>query len=121
MKQHVTVVGAIHIGLGALGILIAIIVFAILVGVANIADDPDAPRILNLVAVVAAGFLTVVSLPGIIGGIGLLQGVEWARILVLILSGLNLFNVPIGTAVGIYSIWVLVHPETVQLFRRDVE
>ncbi len=27
-----------------------------------------------------------------------------------------LFNVPIGTAIGVYSIWVLMQPETVELF-----
>jgi hypothetical protein len=63
----------------------------------------------------------VLSLPGIIGGIGLLREKEWARILVLILSGFNLFNVPIGTAVGIYSIYVLLQPETVQLFARETQ
>jgi hypothetical protein len=25
-------------------------------------------------------------------------------------------NVPIGTAIGAYSLWVMFHPETVELF-----
>lgn len=116
MKQHVTVVGALHIGLGALGVLAAIIVFVVLVGVGTLADDPESTRILTFIGTVTAIFLFVLSVPGIIGGIGLLQGKPWARILVLILAGLNLFNIPIGTAVGIYTIWVLLQAETVQLF-----
>jgi hypothetical protein len=119
MKQHVKVVGALHIGLGSLGILIACIVFVVLVGIARLADDVEAPRVLEFIGTVTAIFLSLISLPGIIGGIGLLQEREWARILVLILSGLNLFNVPIGTAVGLYSIWVLLQEETVQLFNTE--
>jgi hypothetical protein len=120
MKQHVTVVGALNIGLGIVGLLLACLTFVILVWVGRIADDQDAARILDFVAVISFVFLVVVSLPGIIGGFGLLQGREWGRILVLVLSVLNLFNIPIGTAIGVYSIWVLMQQETVELFaRRD--
>jgi hypothetical protein len=45
---------------------------------------------------------------GFIAGWGLLQRESWARILTLILSFLALFNVPFGTALGIYSLWVLL-------------
>jgi hypothetical protein len=116
MKQHISVVGALHIGMGALGILAAIIVFVVLVGVGALADDPDGTRILAFIGTVTAFFLLAISVPGIIGGIGLLQEKPWARILVLILAGFNLFNIPIGTAVGIYTIWVLLQEETAQLF-----
>jgi hypothetical protein len=119
MKQHVTVVGALHIGLGFLGIILACLIFIILVWVGRVADDPDAAPILDFIAVVVAFLLVVLSVPEIIGGFGLLQGSEWARILVLILSVLNLFNFPIGTAIGVYSIWVLIQEETVQLFARS--
>jgi hypothetical protein len=46
----------------------------------------------------------------------LLRKQSWARILVLFVSAIDLFNVPIGTALGAYSIWVLLQPETVSLF-----
>jgi hypothetical protein len=121
MRQHVKVVGALHIGLGGLGLLIACLTFVILVGVGRLVDDTDAPNILNFIAVVVGVFLSVISIPSIIGGIGLLQGQEWARLVVLVLSGLHLFNIPVGTAVGIYSIWALVQPETVELFNREAQ
>ena len=40
----------------------------------------------------------------------------WARILVLVLEFINLIEIPIGTALGIYTIWVLFKDETVQIF-----
>lgn len=54
--------------------------------------------------------------PAIIGGIGLLRRKPWRRYLVLVLSVLDLFNIPLGTAVGIYCIWALTQEETAQLF-----
>jgi hypothetical protein len=56
------------------------------------------------------------SLPGLAAGIGLLKYQNWARILNLILSVLDLFAVPVGTLVGVYSIWVLAQRETEALF-----
>ena len=61
-------------------------------------------------------WLLVLSVPGIIGGIGVLRRQSWARYMVLVLSILDLFSVPIGTAVGAYSIWVLMQEETAKLF-----
>ena len=119
MKQHVTVVGALNIGLGIMGLMIACLVFVVLIWVGGIVDDADATGILYFIGVVVPAFLVVLSLPGIVGGLGLLRGKEWARIWVLILSVLNLFNIPIGTAIGIYSIWVLIQEETAELFKGD--
>ncbi|HUS18420.1 MAG TPA: zinc ribbon domain-containing protein [Terriglobales bacterium] len=42
------------------------------------------------------------------GGIGLLQKQHWARLICLVSAFLALFSIPIGTALGIYTIWVLM-------------
>jgi hypothetical protein len=116
MEEHVTVVGALHIGFGILGLLLAIIIFVAVVGGGLLSGDQQAIAITTIVGTVIAGFFAVLALPGIIGGVGLLRHKSWARFLVLILAVINLFNVPIGTAVGVYSIWVLIQPETIELF-----
>ncbi|MGA9351114.1 MAG: hypothetical protein WBW48_20235 [Anaerolineae bacterium] len=118
MKEHVTVVGALCIGLGALGVVLAIIAFVVLAGIGVLSGDREALPILTFIAVISAGFLAVISVPDIIGGIGLLRRQSWARILVLILSVIKLINFPLGTIVGIYSIWVLMQNEVAQLFAR---
>ena len=103
-KQHVTVVAALNIGLGALGLVLAMIVFVVLVGAGFLiaaSGDADAVPILTFIAVIAAGFLFITSVPDIIGGIGLVKRQSWARILVLILSVLKLINFPLGTIVGV--------------------
>ncbi len=42
------------------------------------------------------------------GGIGLLQKSHWARTIALVSAFLALFSIPFGTALGIYTIWVLM-------------
>jgi hypothetical protein len=56
----------------------------------------------------------------IAGGIGLFYCKRWARILTLVLGGIGLLNIPLGTLKGVYIIWVLVQPEAISLFRKDV-
>jgi len=118
MEKHITIVAALHIGLSILGIVLGAFVFVLLAGIGVISEDEDALTVLAIVGGAVSSFLFVLSAPGLIGGIGLLKRKEWARILVLIVSGLELLNIPIGTAVGIYSVWALVQTETIKLFSR---
>jgi hypothetical protein len=48
--------------------------------------------------------------------VGLLKFQPWARVLTIVLCAINLLNVPFGTALGIYGLWVLLNSETEQLF-----
>ena len=118
MKKHVTIVGALHIAFAAWGIMWAALVAAILIGIGStlVGGDQTAQGLLTAVGCIVPGFLFILSVPGIIGGIGVLRLKPWARYMVLVLSVLHLVNIPLGTALGIYSIWVLVHDETVELF-----
>lgn len=118
MRGHVTVVAAMRIGFGVLGILTAMIAGVAIVGGGLISGDSVALSVTSIVGPAVALFLVVLPALGTIGGIGLLMGKPWARILVLILAVLDLFQLPIGTIIGIYTIWVLLHDETAQLFAR---
>ena len=119
METHVSIVTALRIGLGIMGVLVAIIVFIALVGGGRLSDDPEVIRITSIVGPAVAVFLIVVSVPGIICGIGLAKGKSWARILALILAVPDLVtHIPIGPVIGIYSLWVLLNKQTVQLFAK---
>jgi hypothetical protein len=117
MENHVKAVGIIHIAFSAMGIIAAIIVFTVLNIVAKMPDvEEEAMHVLQIVGMVLPWFIVVLSLPGIIGGIGLLKQQNWARILILIKAFLDLVSFPLGTAVGIYSIWVLFDKRTAKIF-----
>ena len=116
MDEHVTILGALYIAFNALMLFAAIIVFVVIVGGGLLSGDADAIAITSGVGSAIAFLLVILSAPGIIGGIGLLKRRYWARILVLVLGFLNLVSIPLGTLLGIYTIWVLMKEETAQLF-----
>jgi hypothetical protein len=45
---------------------------------------------------------------GFIAGWGLLHREGWGRIVALVLAFVSLFNIPFGTAIGVYTMWVLL-------------
>lgn len=45
---------------------------------------------------------------GFIAGWGLVQRESWARLVALVLAFISLFNIPFGTAIGVYTLWVLL-------------
>ena len=120
MEKHVTLVGALHIGYGAFHVLCALFAFLLIAGGgllgALIAEEEFVIGITFFVATTIAVWVTLVSVPGIIGGVWLLKHRPWARYLVLVVSVLALLDVPLGLGIGIYSIWVLVQDETAKLF-----
>jgi hypothetical protein len=79
-------------------------------------DAAVAIPIIGIAGTALVGFLLLLSLPGLITGFGLLKYQPWARILGLVLSALNLINIPFGTALGIYGLWVLLNKDTERLF-----
>ena len=119
MEGHVKTVGILHIALGALGVIGALVVVLIFGGAAALVDF-NAPEHEARIAVpiigVAGGaiaiFILVLSVPGIVVGIGLYGLRPWARTFGILISALDLVNVPLGTALGIYSLWVLMHSQT---------
>jgi len=117
MKQHVSFVGALHIGFGILGIIGALaIFFGFQFLFQFVEDEPLAQQVLSYIGNSIALIILFFSTLGVIGGIGLFSYRPWSRILVMIVSAINCLNVPVGTAKGVYSIWVLMQPETIELF-----
>ncbi len=54
---------------------------------------------------------------GIIAGVGILQRADWSRMLAIVVGCISLISAPFGTAIGIYTLWVLLSPNAEQEFR----
>ena len=63
-------------------------------------------------------FLFATAVAGFLAGWGLLNYRPWARMLTLILGVVSLIHVPFGTALGIYTLWVLLPTESEREYRR---
>ncbi len=121
MVTHVKVLAWLYIVFGILGSLFGLGMMALLsfIGVAGAASDPDAwmaVPILGFTGAALGVFMLLLSLPGIIAGVGLLKFRPWARILTIVLSALNLMNIPFGTILGVYGLWVMLSDDGSRLF-----
>lgn len=116
LDQHVKILGWLNIIGAALFIVIGAFVFLLLVGIGAASGDAEAVPILTLVATFVGGFMLVMALPGLAAGFGLLKRRSWGRILALVVGVLNIPNFPLGTIIGVYSLWVLLQDEASAYF-----
>jgi hypothetical protein len=123
VDTHVKVLAVLYIVFGVIGTFVGLALMAVLsfIGAAGAASDPDAWMALPILGFTGAAlgaFMLILSLPGIIAGVGLLKYQPWARILTIVLSALNLMHIPLGTILGIYGLWVMLSDEGSRLFVR---
>lgn len=125
MKDHVRILAVLNIVMGCLSLLVGIglLMFfgglGVFASVAGGGQDPDAwiaLPVMGAIGGIVFVSLVVVATPQIVGGIGLLKEKPWARILMIVVSALSLLSIPIGTAMGIYGLWVLLNEETARMF-----
>jgi hypothetical protein len=127
MERHLKLLGILHVVNGAVLLLGVFGVLISLLGDAWYSFYPhfpvyyfNMPGIEFLRSLITTWFFgmfvpIVIGLPGIIAGLGLYHLKGWARACVLALGVLNLVNFPLGTLLGIYTIWVLLRPESARL------
>ena len=111
VQEHLQLVGILWLAISALNALgsVALYIVANTIFARGGAGGPAFLR--PLLSVVAILILAKAAL-GFVAGWGLLQREPWARILTLVLAFVSLFNVPFGTAVGVYTMWVLLPGES---------
>jgi hypothetical protein len=63
------------------------------------------------------GISMIVSLAGLMAGWGLMERRPWARVLAIVLAVLALIKFPLGTALGIYTLWVLAPAQSEREYR----
>ncbi len=124
MHDHVRILGVLYIICGGLGLLVALLVVVFGLGALGLAgaaahEDPEAViaiPIIDAVGALLVGVIAVSSACGIAAGVDVMKYRPWARILTIVLSAMNLPSVPLGTALGIYGLWVLLNKQTESLF-----
>jgi len=131
MRDHIKILAVLNIVWSSIGILAGLVVLLVFGGLAGVvavanaqSNDTGALFAGPLIIVVGLGILTLIallSLPALIGSIGLLKHKSWGRTLMIVVSIFHLVSVPVGTALGVYGIWVLFHEDTRRLFERGGE
>lgn len=119
MRTHIKIVGLVNLFFSALGMLAAVgVLFSGVLG--SLATfNPIAIVIGTVSGLLMGAVIGLFSLFGLIAGFALLNHRPWARLVILAVSVFRLFRWPLGTAFGAYSIWVLMHSETREIFAQN--
>jgi hypothetical protein len=117
MRDHVRILGWCFIAYSALIVLVGLGIGSVVLFGGAISGDREAMVITGAVGTAIACFLIIISLPGMIAGLGLLKMRPWARIVAIVVGVLHILSFPFGTALGVYTLWVLLNAETEAMFR----
>jgi hypothetical protein len=126
MREQIRLLGILNIVWSSISILIGLLILLVFGGLAGFlatagigsSDHSEffvAP-FMAAIGVFIVLLLAAISLPALIGGIALVKMKPWSRVLMIVVSIFHLFSFPIGTALGVYGLWVLFHDETRRLF-----
>jgi hypothetical protein len=116
LQQHVTILGWLYVVGHAVFLVIGAFVFLLLIGLAPVTGEPEPIWVLTLVGTTVGLLMAALGLPGLLAGWGLLTRKPWARVLAIVVGILSLVNVPIGTAIGLYTLWTLTQPAATEYF-----
>jgi hypothetical protein len=117
VQRHVHLLGILWLALSAIngvgGVLVVIVANTLIPHLHDFGAPKDVPiefftAILNVVGVL----ILAKSACGFLAGWGLLHRESWARVLTLVLGFVALIHVPFGTALGVYTLWVLLPTES---------
>lgn len=113
VQQHIHLVGIFWFAISAFNSLIGVVLYILANTLLAPGGGAGAPPFLcPLLSVIAVIALSGSAL-GFFAGWGLLHREPWARILALVLAFVVMFiNIPVGTAVGVYTMWVLLPRES---------
>jgi hypothetical protein len=123
MRPHVTLLALLQLAWGGMGLLLAASLLLLAGGAAAIAHtahtDVFTAGFTALIFVVFAIALALGGWANVWVGRGLRRHRASARTGALAMSVVNLFVLPFGTALAIYTYWVLLHHEARALFDPD--
>jgi len=119
MENHIRALGIVFVVFGIMGFLGASIVAIIFIGggLAGeiVTDEPIVSLIIGSFGIVIVSIILIFSIPKVIVGYGLIKGCSWSYLFGIIISIISLFDLPFGTAAGIYGLWVLTKEESKQM------
>lgn len=120
MRSHVNLLGILQLTWGGMGLLLGASLLLLAGGAAAIARTPPAdPMTAGFTAILFVVFAVALALGGWANawvGRALRQHRSPGRTGALVLAVMNLFVLPFGTALAIYTFWVLLHDEARALF-----
>ena len=118
MNKHISLLGLLHLIMGAMGVMALAFVSVILLFGFSVISPAGAETSLlyGVVGMIILVIALVSSVPDLLVGYGLIKRRSWARVFTIVLSVINLFAFPFGTMLGAYGLWVMFQPGVAEEF-----
>jgi hypothetical protein len=117
VASHVRLVGILWLVVSAMRLIPGILMLAMLShGGAEFAPEQMPLFVQGIMRMVGMALVAASAL-GIAAGWGLLTRQPWARMLAIVMSFFALLEIPFGTALGIYTLWVLLPAQSAAEYR----
>jgi hypothetical protein len=107
---------ALHVFVGVGALVVARVIFGHALHIQN-GPPPEVTVWLRPLISLVGWLILAKAAVGFLTGWGLLRYEEWARIVALVLGFIALLSVPLGTALGIYTLWVLLPRQSDEEYR----
>ena len=117
LAGHIRLLGILWLAVSAFRLIPGLVLLAIF-GAGSRFLPPDVPEFVPGLLQMLGTLFLIAGVIGIITGWGLLARQSWARMLAIVLGMLSLLDMPIGTALGIYSLWVLLPAKSEEEYRQ---
>ena len=112
LDSHSRIAAVLHIGLGALSLCVLLVIGAMAAAVGVYGEtfglDKELGAMIGGIGMIVVISFALFAVLEIVGAVMLMRGNDSGRVITLAFSVLHLVNIPIGTAIGGYSLWALL-------------
>lgn len=127
MERHIKILGILHVAYAVVCITMSYGLMYVITRLEHLPGTIHRPAVfigshrvamyslVDFIGNIVLTYVLLVGLAGIIAGCGVLGRKYWARILITIVGIVLLLDFPFGTALGIYTLWVVFQPDTRRL------
>jgi len=115
VEQHLRLLGILWMAYAVIHFVMGCILLIVSHTIFGPRSNVDHPAFLHPLLTGIAFFILTKAAVSLVTGFGLLERQSWGRPLAVVMAFIALFNVPFGTVLGIYTLWVLMSP------RADIE
>jgi hypothetical protein len=121
-EEHNKMLGIMHLAYGGMHLvsLVMMVFVFLIIGVtlpfSSSGSDPSPLAFFGILGIVIGAISLIMTIPPLVAGYGFLKRKQWSKVAGAISAVLALINIPMGTALGVYTFWFLFGEKGRQMY-----
>lgn len=116
LTRHLNLLGVLWITLSSMRLLGGGVILLVAGFIPIGGSEASIRNLIYMLVLFLGGAIVALAVAGGLAGWGLMQRITWARSLALTVAFLSLLEVPFGTALSVYTLWVLMPEEAARAY-----